>query len=185
MNAIVDLAFTALWVLVLIRIIISWVPSLNYSNPVFQAVILVVDPMLKPFRKITPHPGGADFSPLALILFIHIVADFVDALLDSVLSTQSVHYSLASEILKRVFELFGQIALIFIFALGVRILIVILQGDEFHPATMLMRQLTDPLTKPFRKIAGSPTRSALVSLVFYVVVYVVIIKIGANFQLSS
>lgn len=57
---------------VLIRIILSWIPSLMHSA-LGRILAQIVDPALQPFRKVLPTPYGIDFSPLALIFTLEIL----------------------------------------------------------------------------------------------------------------
>lgn len=59
-------------IVVIIRIILSWIPSVLHTMP-GQFLAQVVDPALYPFRKILPTPYGMDFSPIALILTLEII----------------------------------------------------------------------------------------------------------------
>lgn len=70
----VNLFFEALWLLVIVYVLGSWVPSLQrYSW--FRTLRGVVDPMLVPFRRILPpeNLGGLDLSPVFLMLALSVV----------------------------------------------------------------------------------------------------------------
>lgn len=51
------------WV-ILVRIFLTWIPSIDWSSPFFRALALVSDVVLEPFRRIIPAAGGLDFSPI-------------------------------------------------------------------------------------------------------------------------
>jgi YggT family protein len=54
---------------ILVGALLSWV-SPDPSNPVVQAIYGISEPLLMPFRRILPHLGGIDISPiLALLAF--------------------------------------------------------------------------------------------------------------------
>ncbi|MCF2972100.1 YggT family protein [Synechococcus sp. Nb3U1] len=56
-------------VLLIVRILLSWFPQLNWSNPILSVLSQLTDPYLNLFRGIIPPIGGLDFSPwLAFIL---------------------------------------------------------------------------------------------------------------------
>lgn len=57
---------------VIVRIILSWIPSMM-QNPLGRLLAQIVDPALYPFRKILPTPYGMDFSPIALIFSLEIL----------------------------------------------------------------------------------------------------------------
>ncbi|MBE9076924.1 YggT family protein [Romeria aff. gracilis LEGE 07310] len=51
-------------VLLIIRILLSWFPNIDWSNPAFSALSQLTDPYLNIFRSIIPPLGGIDFSPI-------------------------------------------------------------------------------------------------------------------------
>jgi len=59
--------------LVLARVILSWVASPYSRNPVVQLVRGVTDPMLEPIRSILPRTGPFDFSPMVLLLVLQLL----------------------------------------------------------------------------------------------------------------
>jgi len=66
-------------IIVIIRIILSWIPSVLHTAP-GRLLTQVVDPALYPFRKILPTPYGMDFSPIALIITLEIVRNLLISL---------------------------------------------------------------------------------------------------------
>lgn len=73
LQVVVGLLEVYFWV-VLIRALISWV-SPDPRNPIVRFLVLVTEPVLKPFRKLLPpHKlGGLDLSPLFVLLLIQFV----------------------------------------------------------------------------------------------------------------
>ena len=62
--------------LVIARVILSWVASPYSRNPVVQLIRGITDPMLEPIRSILPRTGPFDFSPMVLILVIQLLKGF-------------------------------------------------------------------------------------------------------------
>ena len=60
--------------LLLIRILLSWFPNVNWSNPVFSTLSQLTDPYLNLFRSIIPPLGGLDFSPILAFLLLRFLA---------------------------------------------------------------------------------------------------------------
>jgi len=58
-----------LWV-TLIQAILSWV---NPMAPIMPVVQVLTAPLLNPIRRILPHLGGIDFSPLILLVLAQIM----------------------------------------------------------------------------------------------------------------
>lgn len=66
----------------LVRVLLSWFPNLDWSNPVLSSVSAITDPYLNAFRGLIPPLGGLDLSAL--------VAFFALQIAQSVLSYASV-----------------------------------------------------------------------------------------------
>ncbi|KGF72595.1 membrane protein [Neosynechococcus sphagnicola sy1] len=61
-------------VLLLIRILLSWFPNVNWYNPPFSVLSQLTDPYLNIFRALIPPLGGMDFSPILAIFLLQVVA---------------------------------------------------------------------------------------------------------------
>ena len=67
--------------IVLARVIISWIP-VNRYHPLVRFINDVTEPLLRPFRAVLPvGRGGIDFSPLILFIVLGIVQRIVVGLL--------------------------------------------------------------------------------------------------------
>lgn len=74
----VDILLLALkqliWVLILARIVISFIPNIDPGHPIVKFVHTVTEPILAPFRAILPSTRmGFDFSPMLALFAIDIV----------------------------------------------------------------------------------------------------------------
>ena len=74
--------FNFLLLIVIVRVIISWVNADPY-NPLVRFVIAASDPFLKPFRKLIPSLGrsGIDLSPILLVLAIYFLSTVLNSIL--------------------------------------------------------------------------------------------------------
>ena len=63
----------------IVRVLLSWFPNLDWSNPVLSTVSSITDPYLNIFRGLIPPLGGLDLS--AIIAFIAL--NLVQSLLSS------------------------------------------------------------------------------------------------------
>jgi YggT family protein len=52
----------------LVRVLLSWFPNLDWSNPILSGVSSITDPYLNAFRGLIPPLGGLDFS--AILAFV-------------------------------------------------------------------------------------------------------------------
>jgi len=75
-----------IWVII-IQAIFSWLVAFNvintYNNGVRQFLNLlqrVTDPLYRPVRAIMPDFGGIDFSPIVVILLLHLLTRFLMSL---------------------------------------------------------------------------------------------------------
>ena len=51
-------------VLLLIRVLLTWFPNVNWSSQPFAGLSQITDPYLNLFRSVLPPMGGIDFSPM-------------------------------------------------------------------------------------------------------------------------
>jgi len=66
----IDRVVTLLWVLIFVRAILSWIPSVDYGHPLIRLIMRVTDPILVPVRRLLPPLNGLDLSPWIAILAI-------------------------------------------------------------------------------------------------------------------
>lgn len=75
--ALVRLLFQLLYVLLITRVVLSWVPGVNYSHPVVHFIYRVTSPVLDPIRRVVPPVGGLDLSPLVAVLLLGLLQQVV------------------------------------------------------------------------------------------------------------
>lgn len=68
----------ALWWLVIVAALISWV-SPDPRNPIVRFLYGTTEPLFRPFRRLVPpsRTGGIDLSPLLVILLIFLLTRFL------------------------------------------------------------------------------------------------------------
>jgi YggT family protein len=69
----VNLIFQVLNLLILIRIIVSWVPGMSVDHPAVRVIHQLTSPILDPIRRLMPPVGGLDLSPVVAILLLSLV----------------------------------------------------------------------------------------------------------------
>jgi len=67
-------------VLLIIRVLLSWFPNVDWLSPPFSVLSQLTDPYLNLFRSIIPPLGGIDFSPILAFLLLQFVAQGVNSL---------------------------------------------------------------------------------------------------------
>jgi YggT family protein len=55
------------------RVLLSWFPNIDRSNPIVQFLYQVTEPVLAPIRQMLPQNYGVDFSPLIVFLIISVL----------------------------------------------------------------------------------------------------------------
>jgi YggT family protein len=66
--------------LLIIRVLLTWFPTIDWYNQPFAALSQISDPYLNLFRSIIPPLGGMDFSPILAFLALNIVGGVLDSL---------------------------------------------------------------------------------------------------------
>jgi YggT family protein len=57
----------------IVRVLLSWFPNLDWSNPVLSSVSAITDPYLNAFRGLIPPLGGIDLSALLAFLALNLL----------------------------------------------------------------------------------------------------------------
>lgn len=70
---IVNNFFYFYFLLIVLRIFLTWIPSINWQQQPIKAVKEVTDLYLDIFRKFIPPVGGLDFSPIIAIIVLQII----------------------------------------------------------------------------------------------------------------
>ncbi|EFA73120.1 YggT family protein [Cylindrospermopsis raciborskii CENA303] len=64
----------------IVRVLLTWFPQINWYNQPFAALSQVSDPYLNLFRNIIPSLGGIDISPILAFLVLNIVSSLLENL---------------------------------------------------------------------------------------------------------
>ena len=66
--------------ILIIRILLTWFPGVDWSNGILSALCSITDPYLNIFRGIIPPIGGFDISSLLAFLLLNVVQNLVTSL---------------------------------------------------------------------------------------------------------
>ena len=66
--------------LLIIRVLLTWFPTINWYNQPFAALAQITDPYLNLFRSIIPPLGGMDFSPILAFLALNLAGELLRTL---------------------------------------------------------------------------------------------------------
>jgi YggT family protein len=75
-----NLLFTILQIFQLIllaRVLLSWFPDIDRSNPIVQFLYDITEPVLRPVRQMLPQNTPMDFSPLVVFFGIWFLMQIV------------------------------------------------------------------------------------------------------------
>jgi len=76
MTSLLLIVFWALQIyqlILLARVLMTWIPNLDYSNPIARFLYQATEPVLAPIRSALPPMGGIDLSPLVVFLGISVL----------------------------------------------------------------------------------------------------------------
>ncbi|MDF1483707.1 YggT family protein [Ramlibacter sp. H39-3-26] len=68
---VLKLAVSGLMGLIIVHAVLSWVP--NAASPMQYLLALLVEPVVRPVRRVVPAIGGIDLSPLVAIVALQIL----------------------------------------------------------------------------------------------------------------
>jgi len=74
-------------VLLFIRILLSWFPTIDWLNPPFSILSQLTDPYLNIFRSFIPPLGGLDFSAILAILALQLLKSALEQVQVSAMQT--------------------------------------------------------------------------------------------------
>jgi len=69
------------FLLLIIRILLSWFPNINWFDPPFSILSQLTDPYLNLFRSLIPPIGGIDISPILAIFLLQFIQGVVMSIL--------------------------------------------------------------------------------------------------------
>jgi YggT family protein len=58
--------------ILLVRVLLSWFPNLDWGNPVLSTMSSITDPYLNAFRGLIPPIGGLDLSAILAFLALNL-----------------------------------------------------------------------------------------------------------------
>ncbi len=131
---------------VLLRFMLR-VARADFYNPFTQAIVRVTDPAVRAFRRVIPGYRGLDFASLILALVAQCVCTFL------LITTSGFAVPGAGLIITwSVVGLLSFILNIYFWAMMISIIASFIAPYSGHPALMLVRQITEPVMEPFRRL---------------------------------
>ena len=78
--AIISWALQIYSFILLARVLMTWIPNLDYSNPIVRFLLQATEPVLRPIREALPSMSGMDFSPLVAFMGLWVLRMLLFAL---------------------------------------------------------------------------------------------------------
>jgi YggT family protein len=80
MSGLICLALTLAWIILLVRVVVSWLEFFGVRRPIagpgrtaYDALFAVTEPMLRPLRKVIPPAGMFDISVVVAFVIIFVL----------------------------------------------------------------------------------------------------------------
>ena len=143
---VVETIFQVVCFLFLARLILQACRA-DFYNPISQGIVKATDPFLKPLRLVIPGYRNFDtsafiaawvFEIIGLALFYAVKSQY----LPDAVSLVAVGF----------FQLLRLILSIYFFALIIVIVLGFIAPGSYHPAAVLLQQVTEPILAPARKL---------------------------------
>ena len=134
---------------VLLRFLLQ-IARADFYNPFTQAIIKATDPAVRLFRRIIPGYRGVDFASLLLAFLVQCIAT---ALLIRLSGFEIP--SVGMVVTWSAVGLLSFILNIYFWGMIISIIASFIAPFSAHPALVLIRQLTEPLMAPFRRLLPS------------------------------
>lgn len=75
-NTLIYFIFEILNLVLIIRIILSWVPHNRY-HPIINFIYEITEPILKPFRNMINPIQGIDISPIIVFILLRLLRNLI------------------------------------------------------------------------------------------------------------
>ena len=168
----INLASDIYTIVILLRLLMQLARA-DFYNPISQFVVKATDPLLRPLRRFIPGFGGVDVPSIVLAFLVQLLGMLALMLVVGVLPVNIVFYlvlpllGVASVLLTLLF-----------FAIIIVIVISWVAPNNYNPVAILLRQITEPVLAPFRRlipaIGGLDFSPMLLMFVIYVLQSIVL-----------
>lgn len=81
---VVNNIFYFFYILIILRIFLTWIPSIDWNQQPIKSVRHITDLYLDIFRRFIPPVGGLDFSPIVALIVLQIIQVIVVNVIGSV-----------------------------------------------------------------------------------------------------
>ena len=79
--------------ILILRVLLTWFPNLDWSNPILTSISSITDPYLNLFRGIIPPIGGIDLSAILAFIVLNVMQQLFATASYSFISNSMVYYN--------------------------------------------------------------------------------------------
>ncbi|MGI9293889.1 MAG: YggT family protein [Pseudomonadales bacterium] len=166
-------------VVILLRFLLQ-VARADFYNPISQFIAKATNPLVLPLRRVIPSLGGMDTASLLLALAVQFFATCALILL--------MGFNFANPLQMLLWGVIGILSLIlniYLFTVIASIVLSWIAPHSDHPAALLLRQFTEPVLAPFRKLLPSMGGIDLSPILLFVSIQVLQIVLSHAAQSSQ
>jgi len=142
-------------IVVMLRFLLQWVRA-DFYNPLSQFVVKVTNPLVRPLRRIIPGWGGLDIVTLLLAYLLNVIQVTV---VGTHISPYEIPGALDGHMLSPLSIALVSLLDLVALTIGVYLVAIIIQAimswvnpGHYNPTVGLLRQLTEPLLRPARRL---------------------------------
>lgn len=139
--------FFSLYLAIVILRLLLQLAKADFYNPISQTLVKATNPLLIPLRRVIPPLGQVDSASVVLALAVQMLAMFAIIFLFGA--------KVPDPLTLLGWSVIGCIALtvnIYFFAIIINIILSWVAPGTYHPAALLLYQLTEPVMQPFRRL---------------------------------
>jgi YggT family protein len=119
----------------------------DFYNPISQGIVKATDPVLKPLRVVIPAFRNLDFAAFLVAWVVKVVGYAILIAL-----TSSYLQGVFSLMVLGLYEVVRLLLTIYWFAIIIIVILSFIAPGNYHPAIELLRQVTEPILGPARKL---------------------------------
>tara|TARA_B100001250_G_scaffold377363_1_gene366403 strand:+ start:1106 stop:1606 length:501 start_codon:yes stop_codon:yes gene_type:complete len=132
--SIIDMAFRIIFIVIMVRILLSWIPS-NNSNQAFNLIFRLTEPFIRPIRQLLPsQQGGLDLAPILLMLIVYLLKEAIVSIIKGLLDPVSLIFDLLY------------------FVILARVILSWVPHNRFSPIAAAIYRITEPILRPLREL---------------------------------
>ncbi len=144
----IDTLFGLYIVAIMLRFLLQWVRA-DFYNPLSQFLVKVTNPPLIPLRRILPGIGGVDLASIALMFILTAIK------LILIFMLRGFSVPILSLLILTLADLVELFLMVFLVAIIIQVILSWVAPHQHNPISLLLRQLTEPLLKPIRRLIPS------------------------------